>query len=245
VHHPLHCYGAEMTSPNRPLLFHGLMLSALLVGCGDGGGQGVGADSAVCGTHEAPGILTLSSLKPAKDASVVNQTIVHSFTVLGAPADYRSFQLVYGDGHTAGLSTPADPKFQTTLSGSNVIYQLVIDRWAYAPGHVVLNAKGSFDTMQGCTWAFPSPLFSYDITPAPGLDGGPVFDSKPAADAADMAIDASAIDVLSGGLSDLPMAVDLSSEALGGIDAAGVYDLSLDLDVRPSSLDASPAIDGV
>jgi len=147
----------------------------MAVGCGGAAGNAaadaaVDADGGPCGTHMEPGILKLANLVPAMGASVVNQTIVHSFTVVNAPGDFTNFDLRYGPSHTAGVPTPNGPRFQTTISGSDVAYQLTATSWSLAPGHVEWVASGGFDTSKGCTWNFPSPLFSYDITAGP--DGG-------------------------------------------------------------------------
>jgi hypothetical protein len=86
-------------------------------------------------------------------------------------------------------------------------------------------------------------------------DAVPPIDSRPAEGGADAALDASALDVLSGGASDLSASVDLpaldlSSEAglpldAAGIDAAGTYDLSIELDLPASPIDSGLAVDGL
>lgn len=158
----------------RKVLPLGLVV-ALAIGACDSGATNptsndAGMGGSVCGTHANPGILKLTGLSPALGATVVNQGIVHGFVVENAPAVFTNFTLEYGATHTAGLSTPSDPTFQTAPSGNNLIYQLTVNGWSYAPGHVELEVRASYDTGKGCTWAFPTPLFSYDITPA--LDGG-------------------------------------------------------------------------
>jgi hypothetical protein len=183
----------------------------------------------------------LSNLNPALNATVLNRNIVHSFTVVNAPANYYTFDLVYGDRHTAGVSTPEDPQFQTTVSGSDIKYQMIIDGWSNAPAHVVLGVKSGFDTSQGCTWVFPSPLFEYDITAVAAPDAGTVPDSKPAVDAG-KAIDSSIADGPSAVPVDAPVAIEVSSEAASPADTAAVdatiYDVSLELDAQAVSLDA-------
>lgn len=129
--------------------------AAMIAGCGDSD-DGSSADSGVCGTAAAPGVLKLSNLSPALGASVVNRNIVHSFTIANAPAIYDDFPLLHGDGHSAGLSTPDDPRFRATQAkaSSNVSYEMTIDSWSSASGHVVLKANGSFETTKGCRGSF-------------------------------------------------------------------------------------------
>lgn len=222
--------------------------AALIGGCGDSD-NGSSADSGICGTAAEPGILKLSNLSPALGGSAVNRNIVHSFTIVNAPANYYDFVLLHGDGHSAGLSTPDSPRFTTTKTGNNISYQMTIDSWSHAPGHVVLNTNGTFETSKGCRWVFPSPMFSYDITPAPSPDGG-VADTKPGD--ANLPLDgwrlpdAPVIDVAS---DDAPLGYDLASEAAMSVDSAidavvGSSDAPVELDVLPS-LDANASVDGI
>jgi hypothetical protein len=150
-------------------------------------------DGGVCGTLDDPGVMTLEGLTPAPGTSVVNRHIVHGFTVRNAPASNVNFTLRYGSSHTAGGSTPDSPRFQATTLGTDVVYQLTIDAWSRAPGHVELIVATSFTTSKGCTWTFPSPLFSYDITPDPTLDGGSPRDAGASVEAGAV-IDAPALD---------------------------------------------------
>jgi len=203
--------------------------AALLVACGDSGDSGAGADSGICGTANEPGVLKLSNLLPVLGGSVVNRAIVHSFTVVNAPADFYSFDLLHGDGHSAGLSTPDSPRFKTTRSGNNISYQMTIDSWSNVPGHVVLNAAGTFQTSQGCTWAFPTPMFSYDVKAAPVLDGGATLDV---------------------GSADAPRGYDLAAEVGLSVDsvpdvAVGPLDVSSELDALTGMIDASLGVDGI
>jgi hypothetical protein len=235
-----------MKVSHRVRTVHCLTFCAALVGgCGDSGDGGVGADSGICGTASDPGVLKLADRSPALGASVVNRDIVHSFTVVNAPADYYAFDLLHGDGHSAGLSTPTDPRFRTTRSGNNISYQMTIDSWSNAPGHAVLNVRGTFETSQGCTWAFPSPLFSYDVTPAPAADGGLALDAQQAVDGAGKP-DLGLVDVAqnsSDASSEASSDASALDSALDG--AAGPYDSSLELDALAEILDANVLIDGI
>jgi hypothetical protein len=209
---------------------------AALTACSDSGSDNAdgaaGIDGGACGTHAHPGVLKLAGVSPAPGSTVVNQGIVHGFVVVNAPAVFTNFNLNYGVSHTAGLSTPADLKFSVTASasGSDLIYQLTVDRWAYAPGHVELEASGGYDTLKGCSWVFPSPLFSYDVLPV--LDAG--------AGEAKGAIDGEAIGPYDGPTArDVPSALD----APGAVDSSSEPDVPLGLD-GPSSGEASGETDG-
>jgi len=208
--------------------------SAVLVACGGGGSNS--ADSAVdagaCGTHANPGILKLTGLTPATGTTVLNQNIVHGFVVEKAPAIFTSFSWQYGDTHTAGISTPFDPVFQVTESGNNLIYQVTIAGWSRAPGHVEIVASGGYDTSKGCSWVFPSPLFSYDVTPV--LDAGVAGEG-----AMDGGLDHGAIGPYDVPITlDSPITVDVPGEPDGGgtvtVDATGIV-----TDMGASSVDAS------
>jgi hypothetical protein len=216
-----------------------MALSAtLLLGCGDEAKSSV-ADSGVCGTHSNPGILTLTGVTPAPGATVLNRNIVHSFTVVRAPGDFKSLELLYGDGHTAGVSTPEEPKWQTMVSDSDVNYQMIIDGWSNAPGHVVVKVRSGYDTSAGCTWGFPSPLFVYDVAPLPTPDGGAGPDSRPVLDGTAQVIDTSSQDASPIEPLDVPLASDVSPEIdTAAIDTAAI-EASRQPDGQAAPLDAS------
>lgn len=147
---------------------------ALLAGCGGASVHTVDAASAeagFCGTHANPGILQLDGRTPPIGGTVNNHDIVHGFTVIDAPAEFRNFELRFGLAHTAGRPSPEIPRFTlVTLETGSIVYQLTIASWSISPGHVELVASAGYDTSAGCTWQFPSPLFSYEIVGGP--DGG-------------------------------------------------------------------------
>ncbi|MBN2573824.1 MAG: hypothetical protein JXP73_04600 [Deltaproteobacteria bacterium] len=165
--------------------------------CGDDtspadGGTAAG-EAGICGTHANPAVLELANLTPALGATVANHAIVHSFTVVRAPAQFNNFELRFGASHSAGLPTPEKPRFEMTVTGSDLLYQLTIHSWARSPGHVELVASGGYDTAAGCTWSFPSPLFSYDIVGA--IDAGAALEAgsaRPLDAATDVALDSAA-----------------------------------------------------
>jgi len=190
-------------------------MAAALAACGGGGSNN--ANSAVdaggvCGTFANPGILRSTTLSPAMGSSVVNGNVVHRFVVENAPAVFTQFTLKYGPGHTAGLSTPAEPTITVTPSGpsgSTLLYQVTVDAWSQAPGHVELVASNGYETSKKCYWVFPSPLFSYDIAPA--LDGGVAGEAGRATDGGGGAgsVDGSAALDAAAGI-DVPAEMDVS-----------------------------------
>jgi len=192
-------------------------MAAALAACGGGGSNN--ANSAVdaggvCGTFANPGILRSTTLSPAMGSSVVNGNVVHRFVVENAPAVFTQFTLKYGPGHTAGLSTPAEPTITVTPSGpsgSTLLYQVTVDAWSQAPGHVELVASNGYETSKKCSWIFPSPLFSYDLAPA--LDGGVSGEAGGATDGGG-----------TGSVMDSPAAIDLAS----ALDAPDEIDASVD-----------------
>ena len=206
-------------------------LSAALAGCGGSGStspdSAVDATIGVCGTHANPGVLNVTGTTPASGTSVVNQGILHTFTVVGAPAYFVNFQLVYGPTHTAGTSTPSDPKIQvTTSANNNLTYQFTVDAWSLAPGHVEVRASNGYDTTKGCAWVFPSPLFSYDVTPV--LDAGVAGETK------------GGVDGGSTGSHDVASTIDGPAP----LDVTSALDIPVEIDV-PIALDGPAAADDV
>ena len=206
-------------------------VAAALAGCGGGGStstdSAVDATSGVCGTHANPGVLNVRGHTPAPGTSVVNQGILHTFTVEGAPAYFVNFQLVYGPTHTAGPSIPSDPKIQvTTSANNNLTYQFTVDAWSIAPGHVEVRASNGYDTTKGCSWVFPSPLFSYDVTPAP--DAGVAGETK------------GGVDGGSAGPHDVASTID----GPASLDLPSAPDVPLEIDV-PIAFDGPAAADDV
>jgi hypothetical protein len=211
-----------------------------LAACGGAATRGEDAalaDAGICGTHANPGILKVKNLTPALNATVNNQAIDHSFTVTSAPAQFSSFDFKYDPSHTAGLPSPPNPHFQLTTIGSDVLYHLTIDSWAH-PGHVEVLASGGYDTLAGCSWSFPSPLFSYDVVGGP--DGGAASEAGGGVDGAKSPIDGSLIPVFyldaplkfdSDTVVDSPGPIDVATRPLdAAIDTtAGPLDAALDL----------------
>jgi hypothetical protein len=213
------------------------LLSLGLAACGAGGnGQDAApTDTGVCGTYANPGILKLTNLTPGLNTTVYNQAIEHGFTVVNAPAQFSSFDFKYGPSHTAGLPSPEKPRFQLTTIGSDVVYRLTIDSWARSPGHVEVQASGGYNTLAGCAWSFPSPLFSYDVVGEP--DGGAGSEASGPVDGATSPIDGTLIPVF---YLDAPLKFDGETvvDSPGPIDAA-TRPIDAAIDAPAGPLDAA------
>lgn len=151
-------------------LFAFLASSFGILGCGGGSrptsgddGHGHGASYA-CGTEEEPAILVLKDVKPGAGETVSNRGIVEQFTLVDAPFMVQEFPFVLLSKHTAGTSSPSPLQLTVDVQGKDLVYSATIDSWATAPGHVERGLRGFWKNDNGCAFAFPSPLFSYDIT---------------------------------------------------------------------------------
>jgi hypothetical protein len=113
----------------------------------------------------APALLELSDLTPALGASVVNDAIVHSFTVEGDVSfdGVASDALSYPRVHTAGTADPA-LAFEHVPASDLTHFTSVAVTWANAPAHVEITTPLVFETDEGCAYQLPAPLFSYDVT---------------------------------------------------------------------------------
>jgi hypothetical protein len=226
----------------RRVLRLGLMAAFALGACNSDATNPTGNDAgAVCGTQANPGILTVTGRSPALGATVVNQGIVHRFVVENAPAIFVNFTLDYDANHTAGLSAPTDPKLEYTPSGSTIIYELTVDAWSNAPGHVELKASSGYETSKHCSWEFPSPLFSYDITPASVFDGG-AAEARSAGDGGGSSVDSS-YDVP--GVMDAASAIDAPAETDVPLafDGLATVDAPAQPDGGVAAVDAAPFAD--
>jgi hypothetical protein len=116
-----------------------------------------------CGTPAQPLMLTLGEVKPAQGSSVPNTGIVHEFTVIGLRAVIQP-DLRLMISHSAGPPDPAQLMVSIDPSNPDVRYTFAPLRWTNAPAQVALEVAGLYQTQEGCTYAFPSPLFSYAIT---------------------------------------------------------------------------------
>jgi hypothetical protein len=126
----------------------------VLLGCS-------GDDGPACPGISSPTILELSDVAPAPGTSVVNEAIVHAFTVT-SPIAFEDIALRLLDAHTAGAAS-AEPKFMFASTTDGTRYTADAISWETAPAHVEIEAPIVYETSEGCGYALPSPLFSYDI----------------------------------------------------------------------------------
>ena len=145
-----------------PLLLAALTLP-LLAGC-----SGNSSDI-VCGGVGAPAELHLGSVTPELGSVVVNDAIVHSFSVLDDIA-FTDIALSLAPGHTAGAPDPA-LTFQYKVSATTTDYTAAAVTWE-ASEHVEIDSDGIYQTPDGCAYRLPTPLFSYDLD-APSASDDP------------------------------------------------------------------------
>lgn len=164
------------TSTRAASLTAAFLLATALAsaGCGDDSsettstGTGGGA-SATCGTVDDPDLFTLGTVSPASGTPVDSLTVVHSFRVVDAPAAVTQIAFEIAATHTAGTPSPAQLSFTVTQEGADLVYTASPVTWANA-GHVELSVPTKYEA-EGCVYAFPSPLFSYDLAPPEGTGG--------------------------------------------------------------------------
>jgi hypothetical protein len=133
-----------------------VILAAFAAACSSG------SNGLYCAGINNPVVLTLTNVTPAAGASVPNAAIVHSFSVTNDIA-FEDIALSYTALHTAGDPTPAIA-FTYTVAAESTDYTSTPVTWATAPAHVDLEAPIVYQTPDGCGYALPSPLFSYDVT---------------------------------------------------------------------------------
>jgi hypothetical protein len=147
---------SRLTKGPLPLLV-ALELS-LLAGCSPSG------TDVICGGVGAPAELHVGNVTPELGSTVVNDAIVHSFSVLDNVA-FDDLALSLAPAHTAGASEPA-LSFEYVLS-TTTDYTASAVTWETAPAHVELDSDAIYRTPDGCAYRLPTPLFSYDLEPAP------------------------------------------------------------------------------
>ena len=144
---------SRLTKCRLPLLAAFELL--LLAGC-----SGSSSD-VVCGGVGAPAELHLGNVTPELGSTVVNDDIVHSFSVLDDIA-FDDMALTLAPAHTAGASDPA-LSFAYKISATTTDYTAAAVSWETAPGHVELNSDAIYQTPDGCAYRLPTPLFAYDL----------------------------------------------------------------------------------
>lgn len=127
------------------------------------------SDEVFCGGVTNPTVLTLDSVTPALGATVPNDEIVHSFSVLNDIV-FQDIALEELPSHTAGDPSSAITFGYTVAAESTDLAAADPVDWSYAPGHVELDAPIIYQTDDGCAYKLPSPLFSYDVTPPDGSE---------------------------------------------------------------------------
>lgn len=145
------------------------MLSVLCAaGCGSDDKDTTPTCPAGPGTIE----FTIADISPARGATVPNQNIVEKFTIKNAPAMINNIVTSLLATHTAGAPVFGSTSGSALQVGDDLICSSTVASWATAPGHVEMTFSGVYKTSDGCVYAFPSPMFSYDVVPATGGDAG-------------------------------------------------------------------------
>jgi hypothetical protein len=134
---------------------------------------GCGSDDKTAATPTCPAgpgttVLTIADVSPATGATVQNRAIEEKFTIKNAPGMFNSFTVALLASHTAGTPLPVNGTITATRVGNDLTYSSTVDSWATAPSHVETTFSGLYKTDDQCLYAFPSPLFSYDVVPATG-----------------------------------------------------------------------------
>lgn len=139
-------------------------------GAGGGASEGAGAGTPGCGTASDPTLLTLRDVSPVPGSTVAGDAVVHAFTIVDAPGLIQQLTFQLPAAHTAGTPDPAQLAFTITQDGADLVYTAAPVAWSTVPAHVELSVTGAFEA-DGCVYAFPSPLFSYDVEPGEGAGG--------------------------------------------------------------------------
>jgi hypothetical protein len=135
-----------------------------LLACGGGDDGDDDADPGPgCGTAAQPLMLSLGDLKPSLGSSVPNSGIVHEFKIIGLRVLFEP-DLTLTLAHTAGTPEPAQLMVSIDPSTPDVRYTFAPLRWTNAPSQVAIDVDKLYQTEDGCTYAFPNPLFSYEVT---------------------------------------------------------------------------------
>jgi len=140
-------------------------------GTGNGTGSGTGSGDAACGTVDNPTLLTLTNVSPPDGSVVGGDSVVHAFTIVGAPGLIQTLNFQTGATHTAGTPVPESLSFAVTQDGGDLTYTAEPVRWD-TTAHVELSVVGAFQVEGGCVFAFPAPLFDYDVEATEGSGGG-------------------------------------------------------------------------
>ena len=136
--------------------------ASFALGCG-GSDDPPAEQTPDCGTVSNPDEFVIANVEPAAGASAPNANIIHRFKIIG-DLFATTLSMALPAAHTAGLPIPNPTMWQPALESDGVMYTSTATSWTTAPGHVELQFAGAYQDPDGCFWAFPSPLFSYEIT---------------------------------------------------------------------------------
>jgi hypothetical protein len=134
-----------------------IVIGALSWGCGS---EDTGDRQ--CGNAVSPEALVVLDVEPAMGSSVANAEIVHRFTVSGLNGLLQP-ALGLPPSHTAGMPAPATLTWSAAHVGTETTYTATAVAWSTAPAHVELQPTRNYE-LDGCIYALPTPLFSYDVT---------------------------------------------------------------------------------
>ena len=138
------------------------VVAAASVACGGSDDEGDGGGGSDCGTVSNPDSFVIANVEPAVGASVPNAAIVHRFKIVG-DVFVDTLPTTLPAAHTAGEPV-ADPTWMLTRESDGTAYASSPVTWATAPGHVEVNFTGVYAAPNDCVLAFPSPIFSYEVT---------------------------------------------------------------------------------
>jgi hypothetical protein len=133
------------------------LVGLVLLGCGDDDSND---NLPNCGTIQNPDLLELADVEPAAGSSVPNQNIVHRFTIVGS-VGVEQPALGFSPVHTAGEPAPA---FAWSRLAGSLQYTSNGVTWANAPATVEIESAAKYQAPDGCVYAFPTPMFAYEIT---------------------------------------------------------------------------------
>ena len=136
--------------------------ASFALACGGGDDGGGDSNEKDCGTASDPDPFVIANVEPAVGASVPNTGIVHRFKIVGT-LYVDTLQTLLVAAHTAGTPT-GNPMWTITNDGDGALYTSSPITWTTAPAHVEVDFAGGYAAPDGCVFAFPSPMFSYELT---------------------------------------------------------------------------------
>jgi len=156
--------------------FYFVLASLVVSACGESE-EGESDGGSGCGTAADPVVLSVADQQPEADSTVVNEAIVHSFTVVDAPGIFQTFALLPGPDHTAGVIA-STLRVVGELDGDDLRYTIDPAEWSAAPGHVQFGFAGTYQGPDECVYQFPATVFDYEVV-LPVFDGGDADGGSP------------------------------------------------------------------